>query len=361
MELAIHLYDRESFAHAMRHRAFTAPNRRGTEKTVIDKEPDPLTPASGDFRGVFTPLLVPWDEDGQVNESELHRFVRWLISKGIRGVYANGSIGEFTRLTSVERRRVVKIVCEAAAGRVQVLAGVGEPNVAETLDACAAYADYGARAVTVVPPFYYRLDASSVYAYFAELGAKSPIDLVLYNIPAFASSIDVNTFRMLAEFPRIIGIKDSTGDVGSMIRMITAVRPLRPEFAFLAGWEAVFAPMLAIGCNGGVLGSSNAVPEILCSIFESVRSGNLDQAMRTQYKLNPVFYSMLDDVPFPEGIRAGAQSRGFQFGKSRQPMTPAQARELSARQQGIDEAIAQLLAWTCEVSVMDRSKLMANL
>lgn len=319
---------------------------------MADQETDLLKPASGDFNGVFTPLLVPWDANGKVNESELRRFVPWLIGKGIRGVYANGSIGEFPRLTSVERRRVVKIVCEAAEGRVPVLAGVGEANVAETLDACAAYADYGARAVSVVSPFYYRLDASSVYAYFAELAAHTPIDLVLYNIPAFASPIDVSTFRKLAEFPRIIGIKDSTGDVGAMIKMITAVRPSRPDFAFLAGWEAVFAPMLTIGCNGGVVGSSNALPEILCSIFEAVRSGNLDRAVRTQYKFNPLFYAMLDDLPFPEGIRAATQCRGFQFGKSRQPMTSEQELELSARQQEIGQSIAQLLAWDCEASAV---------
>ena len=319
---------------------------------MTDQETDLLKPASGDFNGVFTPLLVPWDANGKVNESELRRFVPWLIGKGIRGVYANGSIGEFPRLTSVERRRVVKIVCEAAEGRVPVLAGVGEANVAETLDACAAYADYGARAVSVVSPFYYRLDASSVYAYFAELAAHTPIDLVLYNIPAFASPIDVSTFRKLAEFPRIIGIKDSTGDVGAMIKMITAVRPSRPDFAFLAGWEAVFAPMLTIGCNGGVVGSSNALPEILCSIFEAVRSGNLDRAVRTQYKFNPLFYAMLDDLPFPEGIRAATQCRGFQFGKSRQPMTSEQELELSARQQEIGQSIAQLLAWDCEASAV---------
>ncbi len=319
---------------------------------MIAEDRDLFTSTPGDFSGVYTPLLVPWDENGQINEDELRRFVRWLISKGIRGLYANGSIGEFLRLTSDERRRVVKIVCEEAAGRVQVLAGVGEENVSRTLEACAVYAEYGARAVTVVSPFYYRLDSSSLYAYFAELAKNSPIDLTLYNIPAFANPIDVNTVRMLAAFPRIVGIKDSTGDVGFMIQLITAVRPLRPDFAFLAGWEAVFAPMLAIGCDGGVLGSSNAVPEVLCSIFESFRSGHLDRAMRTQYKLNPLFYAMLDDVQFPEGIRAATQCRGFKFGKSRQPMTPSQETDLSARKQEIDMAMGQLLAWNREHSAI---------
>jgi len=84
-----------------------------------------------------------------------------------------------------------------------------------------------------------------VYAYFAEIARNSPIDLTLYNIPAFASPIDVNTIRRLADgFPRVIGIKDSSGDLAFMMRMIAAIRPNRPDFTFLTGWEAVL--LLAI-------------------------------------------------------------------------------------------------------------------
>ena len=89
-------------------------------------------------------------------------------------------------------------------------------------------------------PFYYKLTPESVYAYFAEIARHSPIDLTLYNIPMFASPIDVPTVRRLvAEFPRVVGIKDSSGDLAFMMRLIAAVRPLRPDFSFLTGWEAV--------------------------------------------------------------------------------------------------------------------------
>src|SRR4029078_2189145 len=156
---------------------------------------------------------------------ELRRYVDWLIDRGVHGLYPNGSTGEFTRFTVEERRRIIKIVCEQCRGRVPVLAGAAEANVKETIRACEIYKEYGATAVAIVSPYYFRLSPESVYAYFREIALNSPIDVTLYNIPMFASPIDVPTLRRLAEFERIIGIKDSSGDVAFMGRMINAVRP----------------------------------------------------------------------------------------------------------------------------------------
>src|SRR5438552_11374205 len=192
---------------------------------------------SSRLQGIFTPNLVPLDERGQLNEAELRRYVDWLIDRGVHGLYPNGSTGEFTRYTVEERRRIVKIVCDQCAGRVPVLAGAAEANVKETIAACELYHSYGARAVAIVSPFYYKLSPESVYAYFREIALNSPIDVTLHNIPMFASPIDVPTLRRLSEFERIIGIKDYSGDVAFMGRMISAIRPHRPDFVFLTGWD----------------------------------------------------------------------------------------------------------------------------
>jgi 4-hydroxy-tetrahydrodipicolinate synthase len=216
---------------------------------------------------------------------------------------------------------VVRITCETARGRVPVLAGAAEANVKETLAACEAYAGMGAAAVAIVSPFYFRLSPDSVYAYFAEIARHSPIDVTLYNIPAFASAIDVNTIRRLAEFPRVVGIKDSSGDMAFMMRMIAAVRPSRPDFSFLTGWEAVLAPMLMIGCDGGTHASSNAVPEITRRIFDLCGAGNYPEAMRWQFRILELFDAMLIPFEFPDGFRAAAELRGFRMGRGRQPMS----------------------------------------
>jgi len=273
------------------------------------------------LKGIFTPTLVPFDDRGEIDETELRRFLTWLMDQGVHGLYPNGSTGEFTRLTLEERRRVVRIACETARGRVPVLAGAAEANVKETLAACEAYAGMGATAVAIVSPFYFRLSPDSVYAYFAEIARHSPIDVTLYNIPAFASAIDVTTIRRLAEFPRVVGIKDSSGDMSFMMRMIAAVRPSRPDFSFLTGWEAVLAPMLMIGCDGGTHASSNAVPEITRRIFDLCAAGNYPEAMRWQFRILELFDAMLIPFEFPDGFRAAAELRGFRMGRGRQPMS----------------------------------------
>src|SRR3954464_6104545 len=256
------------------------------------------------LKGVFTPNLVPLDSRGQINEEELRRYVDWLIAGGVHGLYPNGSTGEFTRYTVEERRRIIKIACDQSRGRVPVLAGAAEANVRETIAACEAYHDYGARAVAIVSPFYYKLSPESVYAYFREVALNSPIDVTLYNIPMFASPIDVPTLRRLGEFERVIGIKDSTGDVAMMCRMMQAVKPHRPDFSFLTGWDVVLMPMLIMGADGGTHASSGIVPELMRALWELMQMGRLEDARELQLRILELFDAMLYSADFPEGFRA---------------------------------------------------------
>jgi 4-hydroxy-tetrahydrodipicolinate synthase len=274
--------------------------------------------------GIFTPHIVPLDDRGRIDEDELRRYVDWLIAKGVHGLYPNGSTGEFVRFAPEERRRIIQIVCQQAAGRVPVLAGAAEANIRETLQACDVYAGYGARAVAIVSPFYYKLSPESVYAYFREIALHSPIDVTLYNIPMFASPIDVPTIRRLAEFERIVGIKDSSGDLAFMMRMIAAVRPVRPDFTFLTGWDVVLVPMLLAGCDGGTNATSGVVPELTRKLFDLTQAGQIAEAMRIQYRLVELFDAMLFSFDFPEGFRAGVEVRGFRMGQSRQPLSESQ-------------------------------------
>lgn len=280
--------------------------------------------------GIFTPNLVPLRPDGAINEPELRRYVDWLIDRGVHGLYPNGSTGEFTRFTVEERRRIVEIIADQTAGRVPILAGAAEANVRETLRACEYYHSLGVRAVAIVAPFYYKLSPAAVYAYFEEIGRNTPIDVTLYNIPMFASPIDVPTVQRLSErCERIVAIKDSSGDLPHMIRMITAVRPNRPDFSFLTGWDAALMPMLLVGCDGGTNASSGVVPELTRKLYDLTLRGELDAARQIQYDLVTLFDTMLYQAEFPDGFRAAADLRGFTMGVGRQPLSERQRSDLS--------------------------------
>src|SRR5258708_19356618 len=97
----------------------------------------PPIPSARRLRGIFTPNLVPLDNRGEINESELRRYVDWLIERGVHGLYPNGSTGEFTRFTVEERRRIIEIVAHQTRGRVPILPGAAEANVPETIPPCA--------------------------------------------------------------------------------------------------------------------------------------------------------------------------------------------------------------------------------
>ncbi|MEX2561101.1 MAG: dihydrodipicolinate synthase family protein [Pirellulales bacterium] len=281
------------------------------------------------LQGIFTPNIVPLDERGQINEAELRRYTDWLIERGVHGLYPNGSTGEFTRFTPDERRRIIAIMADQAAGRVPLLAGAAEANVRETLAACEYYHSLGVRAVAIVSPYYYKLSPAAVYAYFKEIGRNTPIDVTLYNIPMFASPIDVPTVQRLSEeCERVVAIKDSSGDIPHMIRMIQAVRPNRPEFSFLTGWDAALMPMLLIGCDGGTNATSGVVPEITRKLYDLTMARRIDEARELQYKLLTLFDAMLYSADFPEGFRAALALRGFHPGAGRQPLADTQQAQI---------------------------------
>lgn len=295
---------------------------------------------SAALEGIFVPNIVPYDAHGRINEDELRRIIRWLAGRGVTGFYPNGSMGEFIRLSYEERKRVVTIVAEEAAGR-PVLAGAAEPNVDLVLEMCRHCADLGCRAVSITGPYYYKLTQESIEAYFRELAAKSPIDIVIYNIPAFANEISVPVLKRLAlDCPRIIGTKDTSRDMPRFQQVLHEIKPQRPDFACLIGWEELLCTSLFMGGDGGTLSSAGVVPEVIMRLYASARAGDWTEAKRVQFKLLDLFSLMVNAPNFPEGFRAGYELRGFTPGRARFPLSPGEIEKMA----GIRGRIACVLA-----------------
>jgi len=279
--------------------------------------------------GIYTPNLVPFAEDGKINESELRRMVNWLIEKGINGLYPNGSTGEFIRLSFEERKRVIQIVAEETRGRVPILAGAAESNMDLILEACRAYADFGCEAVSITGPYYYKVSQESIEHFFRELAKRSPIDILLYNIPQFSNEISVPVVKRLAmDCPRIVGIKDSSRDMPRFLVTMHEIKPQRPEFSCLIGCEEILFPSLFMGGDGGTIATSGIVPEVVMKLYDSFLKKNWDEAKRIQFKLLDLINAMLYGVNFPEGFRAGMSLRGFNLGTTRQLISPREKLDL---------------------------------
>ena len=268
-----------------------------------------------------------------------------MIDRGVGGLYPNGSTGEFLRFDLAERRRIADITIEQAAGRVPVMAGVAEPTVGATLQECRRYAERGAAAVAAVSPFYYRLSEDAVFAWFAAIAGDSPLDVMLYHIPLFASPITVSTVRRLAEeCPRVVGIKDSSGEIANMTALVAAVAGVRPEFTLMTGWDTTLVPMLLSGADGGTNASANVVPEVTAALYDAVQRGDLETAWQIQRALTPFFDAMLSP-DFPIGFRLAMRLRGLDVGLSRLPQTPGQVAGQAAVMKDLEAALEGLRPW----------------
>lgn len=282
------------------------------------------------LNGIFVPNIAPYLPDGSLNEHELRKIVNWLIDRGVSGLYPNGSMGEFIRLSFEERKRIIEIIAEETNSRVPILAGAAEPNIDLVLEMCQFCADMGCSAVSITGPYYYKPDQESIEVYFRDLASKSPIDIILYNIPNFASEISIPVLRRLAlDCPRIVGTKDSSADMCRFVHIINEIKPQRPDFSVLIGWEELMVPALMMGADGGTLSTAGVAPEVIMKIYEQAKMENWDEAKRMQFKLLELFQTMLRSVDFPGGFRLGYEARGFDVGRARFPIAPQAEQKLS--------------------------------
>ncbi len=283
------------------------------------------------IRGIYTPNLVPFQEDGRINEGELRRMVNWLIEKGVSGLYPNGSTGEFIRLSFEERKRVIRIVVDETRGRVPILAGAAEPNVGEILEMCHLCADLGCTAVSITGPYYFKVSQESIEHYFREIARQSPIDILLYNIPQYSNEISLPVVTRLAmDCPRIVGTKDSSRDFPRFLNTLQAIKTQRPDFTCLIGCEEILLPSLMMGADGGTIATSGVVPEVIMALYDAFRAGQIDEAKRIQFQLLDLINTMLVGPNFPDGFRAGASLRGFALGSNRQLLSPREQADLAA-------------------------------
>jgi 4-hydroxy-tetrahydrodipicolinate synthase len=288
------------------------------------------------IEGIFTPNIVPFNDDHSINEHELRRLTAWLIEKGVNGLYPNGSTGEFIRLSFEERVRVVEIMAQENRDRLPILAGAAEANPDQVLAACKRYADLGCRSVSLIGPYYYKLSQESIEQYFRDIAARSPIDILLYNIPQFSNEISLPVVRRLAlDCPRIVGIKDSSRDFPRFCAMLAQIKPQRPDFACLIGTEEMLYPALAMGADGGTIAISGVAPEAITQMYRDFLAGRHDQCRQMQLKIQGLIETCFSAANFPEGFRAAVGLRGFKTGPARFPAGAAEADKLKTAKEKI--------------------------
>ncbi len=278
------------------------------------------------LRGALTALVTPFTADGALDEDALRRLVRWQVLAGIDGLVPIGTTGEAPTLTQAERERVIAITVETVAerashGRVPVVAGTGTNDTAATIAATRRAAELGADAALVVAPYYNRPDGRMLEAHFRAIADAGDLPIVVYNVPSrTGTNVPADVFLRLAEHPRVIAIKEASGNLEQIAR-ICRDRPR--DVAVLAGDDAWTLPILALGGDGVVSVASNEIPGELVALCDAARAGDWDGARRIHERWLPLFLANFAGGPNPVPVKAALREMGLIEGDFvRQPLLP---------------------------------------
>ena len=211
-------------------------------------------PDHAEFHGVLPALVTPFTADGaDIDTGALTTIVERLIRGGVAGLVPGGSTGEFTTLTGAERRELIEVTVEAAAGRVPVVAGTGALSTREAVELSVHAERSGAAAVMIVPPFYDALSWRELLVHYAAVADRIEIPIMYYNLPS-ASGVKL-TAAQLRELP-ITCLKDTGGDGVAATELIHTGGP-----TLLNGWDTLTFAALAAGVRAVVWGTASILPE----------------------------------------------------------------------------------------------------
>ncbi len=277
------------------------------------------------FHGVLPALITPFTSDGRaIDGGALGALVDRLVAAGVGGLVPGGSTGEFTTLSHDERRRLVELTVEAAAGRVPIVAGTGALSTPETVELSVHAERAGAAAVMVVPPFYEALSWRELQAHYAAVADAISVPIMYYNLPG-ATGVRL-TAEQLRALP-VTCLKDTGGDAVAATELVQTGGP-----TLLNGWDTLTFAALAAGVRAVVWGAATIVPEQCVELHRLLIDDiDLPAARELWARLWPLC-RFLEAQSYPAAVKAGCALVGDATGPVRAPLLALEdeaARELA--------------------------------
>jgi len=278
------------------------------------------------FRGTITAIITPFNRDGSVDEESLRRLVASQEEKGVDAIVPCGSTGESATLSFAEHTRVVEIAVDEAK-RVKVIAGAGSNSTSEAIALSRSVEDAGADGVLSISPYYIKPTQEGIFRHYEAVSGSMGIPLILYNVPGrTASNISSDTTLRLSELPGITGIKEASGDLEQVRRILNG----RPKgFSVLSGDDFLTYKMMCMGCDGTISVASNCVPDKMVRMVGLCLSGRTDEALAVHTELSPLFDALfIETNPIP--VKYIMSRMGYGSGALRLPLTELTERNRAA-------------------------------
>lgn len=275
------------------------------------------------LEGMVPPLVAPFAADGSLDLAAFEANFEAYEAAGVSGYLVLGSNGEAASLDEAEKLELVRLARRAAGQRL-LLAGTGLESTRATIALTRRAADLGADGALVLTPAYYkaRMTEDVLRRHFEAVAEASPIPVLAYSAPAFTGlAWPPGLGAALAAHPRIVGMKDSSGDIGLLGRTLSEVPS---SFAVACGSAPVIYPALCLGAPAGILAVTCCAPRPVVALYRAFRSGDHARALELQRALLPLAIAVTAGHGVP-GLKAAMQLAGLRGGEPRAPLQPLPA------------------------------------
>lgn len=270
------------------------------------------------LKGIYVPILTPVKENEEIDVEKLREHVNYIIEKGVHGILAHGSNGEFYMFDDEEYELITKVIVEETRGRVPILMGIGAIRTSKAIKLAQMGERLGVDGISLLQPMFLKPTEEELFLYFKEIAESVPnLPVLLYNNPRVGYTMSGDLVERLArEVKNMKGMKDSSGDINQLMEFVRRTRDL--EFKVFGGKDTMIYAALAIGAVGAVCSTANMFPEMVTAIYNEYVSGNIKESLELQYKFNPVRMAQ-DKASFPVATKDMANIMGLNVGKPIKP------------------------------------------
>lgn len=268
------------------------------------------------FKGIYTALLTPFDPSGAIHEQTLRQLVRFNIAKGVTGFYVCGSTAEAFMLSSDERKHILEIVADEAAGRVKLIAHVGAISQRQAVDLAKHAAACKADMISSIPPFYYGFSFEEIKSYYFALADSVELPVLIYHFPANSGvQLTADKVDQFLCDERFAGIKFTSND----FMMLQQIKARHPNAVAFNGYDEMFLCGLSMGADGGIGSTYNFMADKFIAMQKLFANGDLPAARRLQAQANAIIAALCRFGVMP-AEKAALEMMGIPMGVCQKPM-----------------------------------------
>lgn len=226
------------------------------------------------LKGIIPPLVTPLSDRDSLDLSGLERLLEHVLAGGVHGLFILGTTGEAQSLSYRLRRALIQRVCAQVKQRVPVLVGITDTAFVESVELAQYAAEQGAAGIVLAPPYYLPAGQPELVEYIEHIVAELPLPVYLYNMPSLTKvQLEPETLLQVSHLEGIAGIKDSSGDIGYVDKVLGLMGRL-PNWTLLVGPEHLTATVVKHGGHGGINGGANVWPQLFVNTYNAAVAGD---------------------------------------------------------------------------------------